>query len=284
MSEKPKKEAWGTAQVRVAILERYAPPVYAAFCEVPDATGARHTRTADVIVKGCWPSRSLDLVGFEIKASRSDWKKELDDPKKADAFFRYCHQWYLAVGDADIVKPGELPDAWGLMAPRGDKLVVVKEAPRQEAKPPSSQFFASLCRSASDATAFAAEISLVRQKARQDAYEEARKSLSRIARPSESSDESHQIRLLQGTVDRLRKEVADFEQASGISLAFWGHGRKYAEALKFVVSGSLDEVVNRATAAEIQLKQALRSIEAARAIQKGIEEHEKDDPVLHAVG
>jgi hypothetical protein len=72
-------------------------------------------RTADFIAADKWPS-SMALHGHEVKVSRGDWLRELRDPDKAETFKRYMHYWWLVVPDASIVKPGELPEGWGLMA------------------------------------------------------------------------------------------------------------------------------------------------------------------------
>lgn len=60
--------------------------------------------------------------GFEVKCSRSDWLREIAQPDKAMAWSRYVHCFWLVVPDKALVKPGELPEGWGLLAPRGGKL------------------------------------------------------------------------------------------------------------------------------------------------------------------
>lgn len=86
----------------------------------------------DLLAIGTWESRGLQLVGHEIKVSRSDWVKELKAPSKADWIWRHCHQWFLAVSSphAKIVQPGELPAAWGLMEidPAG-RVKIIEKAP-----------------------------------------------------------------------------------------------------------------------------------------------------------
>lgn len=67
------------------------------------------------------------LHGFEIKVSRSDWLTELRDPTKADAWRRYCDQWWL-VAPRDVVR-GDLPEGWGHLAPAGASLRIVTHAP-----------------------------------------------------------------------------------------------------------------------------------------------------------
>lgn len=74
-------------------------------------------------------------TGHEVKVSRSDWLTELDDPSKG-AWRRFTHHWWLVVPDAAIVKPGELPDGWGLLAiGAGGKLRSKVTAPRLNPEP-----------------------------------------------------------------------------------------------------------------------------------------------------
>lgn len=85
-------------------------------------------RRIDCVAVGCWRSTGYAVHGLELKVSRADWLKELRDPAKAASAARYCDHWWVAVGDASIVKPGELPDGWGLLTPSGRGL-------RQAVKP-----------------------------------------------------------------------------------------------------------------------------------------------------
>ena len=117
--------SWQTSEIHAALRDRYKPPEYAFLEEVRNDAGFDASRSCDAIAMSLWPSRGLDLQGFEIKASRSDWLRELKDPAKAEAVCKFCDFWWLAVGDAGIVLDGELPVSWGLLVPRGDKLVVV---------------------------------------------------------------------------------------------------------------------------------------------------------------
>jgi hypothetical protein len=101
------------------LMKRYPSGEYAYFSQVRNGTGfPRETRTADAMVLSLWPSRGLELYGFEIKVSRSDWLSELKNPKKAEELSQYCDYWYI-VAPSDIVEIGELPATWGLMAWNG---------------------------------------------------------------------------------------------------------------------------------------------------------------------
>jgi hypothetical protein len=108
---------------------------YVAMAHVRSDAGFDAQRTADFMALDLWPSQGLTLHGHEVKISRSDWLNELKDPEKSGAFIPHVDYWWLVIVDKDMVKPGELPKDWGLMAVGGDGyLRVFKQAPRL--KPP----------------------------------------------------------------------------------------------------------------------------------------------------
>lgn len=149
-----------------------------AFCtHVRNAAGFDAARTVDAIAMSLWPSRGLELIGFEVKCSRSDWVRELQRPEKAEAFAVLVDRWYLVVADDKIVQPGELPPTWGLLVARGKKLVCVTEAPRlrpatsggrkAEPVPPGfgRSFLAALLRASNKSSVTAEELLEVRRQA-----------------------------------------------------------------------------------------------------------------------
>ncbi|MEM9467771.1 MAG: hypothetical protein AAGA90_20530 [Actinomycetota bacterium] len=92
-------------------------------------------RRIDFLAIHTWGSRGYAHHGHEIKASRSDWLRELKDPSKADPWIRRCHRWWL-VTPPDVVQPGELPDTWGHLVLRGSKLKVETDATKLDPPPP----------------------------------------------------------------------------------------------------------------------------------------------------
>jgi hypothetical protein len=52
---------------------------YAIFFEVANGTGTHRRRTIDALVMELWPSDGLNLHALEIKVSRQDWLRELDN-------------------------------------------------------------------------------------------------------------------------------------------------------------------------------------------------------------
>ena len=82
--------------------------------------------------------------GHEVKVSRSDWLSELKDPEKSERIKRFCDFWWLVVPDASIIKPGELPEGWGLMVQSGKVLRAKVRAPRLTPEPLNLDFVAGL--------------------------------------------------------------------------------------------------------------------------------------------
>lgn len=75
-------------------------------------------RRCDAVYVGFTTTSGRQMIGHELKVSRSDWIAELGRKNgKADEWADECHQWWLVVSDPGIVRAGELPDGWGLMSP-----------------------------------------------------------------------------------------------------------------------------------------------------------------------
>lgn len=128
-------------------------PRYAVAAQVRARAGHDARRTADFIAMDLWPSGGLALHGHEVKVSRADWLRELKDPAKAAEFTAYMNYWWIVVPDAGLVRDGELPDAWGLMAMRSGRLAVIRKAPWQQALPMPPTRLAALLRAVAQTAA-----------------------------------------------------------------------------------------------------------------------------------
>lgn len=133
-----------------ALRKTYESPAYAVLPGVANGTGTTKTRTIDAVFMSLWPSRGLALHGVEIKVTRSDFTRELADPKKQEAHFKHMHYFWLAVGDESIVREGELPATWGLLVPARTKLKVIKQAPRLTPEPMPIEMLAAILRRADE--------------------------------------------------------------------------------------------------------------------------------------
>lgn len=114
---------------------KFAPPAWAYLPQVRNGTGWQRSqiRTADGLAMSLYPSRGIELYGFEIKVSRSDWHHELANPEKAEHFFGICDYWWV-VAPKEIVLLEEVPATWGFMALVGKRFKVVKPAPKLQPK------------------------------------------------------------------------------------------------------------------------------------------------------
>lgn len=220
-----KNPGWKTKQIREALKKRYAAPAWALLEEVNQGTGGNCGRAADALAMSLWPSRGLTIHGFEIKASRSDWLKELSDPSKAEAVQRYCDYWWIVVGKSDIVKASELPETWGLLVPSGTGLKVNVDAPKAaKVDAVDRRFLASLLRRASELPG--------------QAIAEARSAAWTDGAKYERENNAEDVR-------RIKERVSRFEEASGVVVDDWNH-EKVGEAVRFVLEGkhlSLEKVL-----------------------------------------
>lgn len=103
---------------------------YAFLTHVRNEAGFAATRTLDALTVSLWPSRGMELHGYELKCSRSDWVRELREPAKAEAFIGRLDRFSLVIADASIVADGELPPTWGLVVAKGKRLVTAVAAPK----------------------------------------------------------------------------------------------------------------------------------------------------------
>lgn len=200
-----------TAQLTLMLLEKYKEPEYLLLTEVPNATGMKKSRTADAMAFSLWPSRGLTITGFELKVSRSDWLKERDDPAKAESLARYCDFWYLVVADKNIVQNGELPATWGLIAPRGSKLVVTKDATQLPSENISRGFLMSVLRRAFDSGKSAINLQAKLDESYRRGYA--------------SGKAEHNNGSQQRIIAELERTIADFEMSSGMKMTPWSAGR-----------------------------------------------------------
>ena len=95
--------------------------------------GRAINRIIDAIAINTWPSTGFETHGFEIKVSRSDWISELDNPRKCEAFKKYCDRWYL-VAPAGVAEKHEIPPDWGYIQATPKTLRRIKIAPKADKK------------------------------------------------------------------------------------------------------------------------------------------------------
>lgn len=224
--EAPAKAAELTKRLRDALRTRYAWPEWALLEEISLSWSPfAPQRVADGIAIGMWAGSHFHLHGFEIKATRADWLREMRDIGKADDAYRHCHRWWL-VAPEGVADPSEIPGTWGWMTPRGSTLRVKCQASVLTPEPLTHREVAHLLAKAiSKGLRGPAELDDRLRAEYERGLADGKKS------------ETH--RWSGDALEQLRASVDRFEVASGVKIDRWS-GHELGEAVKFITAGGLD--------------------------------------------
>ncbi len=201
------------------LIKRFPAPEWAIFFEVANGLGAHHRRYADAVAMSLFPSRGLDVHGFEVKSDRGDWLRELKEPGKADVIAQYCDFWWLVTTNEKIAPKDEVPKTWGLLVSKDGELRQVKKAERMKPKTIDRSFMGAMLRRAHQWT----ECQLRDDERVRAAREEGRK--AGLEERDYSKDEN------KDALERLQKRLKDFQESSGINIDNW-HAGSIGEAVK----------------------------------------------------
>lgn len=227
---------------------KHQAPAWAFLTQVRNATGYSHgrTRTADALAMSLWPSRGLELHGFEVKSRRSDWLSELKNPKKAEEIARFCHRWWL-VAENDVVELSELPPSWGLMVPKGRGLHVVEAAELQEAQTPTYSFLAAILRKVEEGTVPFSSIQAKLEK--------------RFVEGCEQESGLHKYE--KENFQKLKEAVAAFEKASGVKIDRYGYeAESMGAAVEVVRRLGKDAIAKQIRVSRTSIARLLESIDS----------------------
>lgn len=239
--------AEASSRIYAALHKRYAPPEWAFAVEVYRSTGSHaNERRADAVAMELYPSRGLHLEGFEVKASRSDWLRELKNPAKVEqGVFRFCLYWWV-VTVTGVVQPGELPSTWGLMVYKGDgRLHADVTAPKltPEVQPTWGLLGSLLRRLTEGSTPNAAVGAVVEQRVEQ-----------RLAQKAEAHA------LLEAEHRQLVEAVECFEEASGL----WLRGGRWRAQVGTERAAQLGAAVKQALGEDRRVDGQLHAMRAVR--------------------
>ncbi len=216
------------ADLRALLRRKFPSDQFAMLYEVRDAAGHHASRSADVVMVGLWPSRGNQIEGMEIKVSRGDWLRELARPEKGEAFVRFCDRWWVVAAHEDIVEDHELPRTWGLMVAGGRGLQIAKPAPALKAKPLDRSFLAAMLKRATMTSLDRPEV----KAAIESAVNSAREATAATVK-YEAGEAGREL-------ERLRRQVTDFEAASGVVIQHWMAGN-IGDAVKLVLEGRVEQ-------------------------------------------
>jgi len=206
-------------QLLARLAKKHPAPAWAFLTQVRNATGYSHgqTRTCDAMAMSLWPSRGIELHGFEVKSHRGDWIKELKTPEKAEVHAKHCHRWWL-VAEGGVVETSEVPPTWGLIIPKGRGLTIVKQADLKQPEDLSYSFLAALLRKVEESMVPMASIEERLQKRYKEGMESA------------GSASKH----MQAGFAQLQEAVASFQEKSGVRIDRYD-GVRIGESVKRVL-------------------------------------------------
>jgi hypothetical protein len=214
-----------SSDIYAVLRLRYCAPEWAQMFEVANGTGSNIRRYADAIAMNLFPSRGLELHGFEIKVSRNDWQRELKNPEKAETISQYCERWWI-VASKEIVRKEELPVTWGLLELENGKLRISVQAPLlPDRQPLSRPFIAALLRRSSEIDQVQVN-KLVSVK------------VSEIRARDEERNESAIKSRTRALTEKLER-VEAIEKAAGISLTGWTAPAEIGHAIKAIQAAGL---------------------------------------------
>jgi hypothetical protein len=118
--------------------------------ELATGTGYAHgePNRLDAFHMAVEPSKGLKRTAYEVKVSRSDFQREIRDPRKRRAALRVSNQFYF-ITPPGLVRPEEVPLECGLLEIGEEgKLPLIERvaAPFRDGQPASWHFFAAFAR------------------------------------------------------------------------------------------------------------------------------------------
>lgn len=212
------RQALSCDQLYERLHTRYDGNAFAVFPEVRNSTGYGASRSADAIVMALWPSANFKITGVEIKATRSDWQRELKNPRKSQDMMKFCDEWLILANHAVVdLNVDAFPDQWGLLLPSGAGLKLERSPQvNVDRQPMPRPFVAALLRRASEFALSKKQTLAIRKEAAQEAE-------SRIKRDLDRTKEENGI---------LARRIKDFEEASGLRIDGYTGGKELGEIVK----------------------------------------------------
>jgi hypothetical protein len=127
---------------------RHAPPEWAHFAEMQQATGGP-SGAMDFFAMNVWKSKKYRRIVYEIKVSRGDFARELANPKKREFAETLAHECFFATTPG-LVQIDEIPEGWGLVELTKGGMRRKKHAKQRDPGDLHISFIAALARRGQD--------------------------------------------------------------------------------------------------------------------------------------
>jgi hypothetical protein len=211
----PAAEAITASAVVERLLVRYQPPEWFTTREL-----TLGNRRVDFAALSCWRTRGYRLVGAEIKVSRADWLRELQEHEKSRGWTEACDEFYI-VAPKGIVQRDEVPREWGFLELVGARLMTRAYAPsRDRPADVPREVFARIIGRLRD------EVERVAVTARMKVWNEAEK------RGRESAERD--LASLRADLASAERQLAELRKALGVESGDWRRHEKALTLARFI--------------------------------------------------
>lgn len=207
-------------------------PRYVVAVQVNNGAGYAYGRTLDAIVFDTWPSGGLTLHGLEIKVTKGDLRRELQNTKKYADFSQHL-DYFSIVAPRGVVDLKLLPPKWGLFQPTDDGKLRARRKP--------------LSIHADDRTTLSRSMSAAFVRALVSRSLSSEATAAAYTRGEESAKQrgEWEVEDITKKLESLKQSISEFETASGVKITSW-NGGKIGEAVTLVLAGGFEERIRYA--------------------------------------
>ena len=232
-------------------------PRYITAVQVNNGAGFAYGRTIDAIVFDTWPSSGLHFHGLEIKVTKSDLRRELQNTQKFAEFAPYLDLFSI-VAPKGIVDLKLLPSKWGLYVETDEGTLRARRKPlmlHDEGKRKT------ISRSMSAAFARALVVRSLSNEATIAAYEDGLE--------TGKKDMEHDLKVANRTLESLQITIDAFEKASGITITSW-MGKQIGEIVNMILNGGLERKIRYAPNVRKLAEQMLKLADELDELQEAL--------------
>lgn len=232
-------------------------PRYVAAIQVNNGAGFAYRRTLDVIVFDTWPSAGLKLHGLEIKISKHDLRRELQNTQKFADWEDHLDQFSI-VAPKGLVDLKLLPPKWGLyvnddksgLRARRKPLMLHAGKRPQMSRSIAAAFVRALVDRSLSSEALSAEFTRGYDRGKDDAEYKGRADKNRVT--------------------ELERAINEFEDASGVRISTW-QGDKIGEAVKLITDGGIGRRIRYSPNIRTLAEQLLKLADELDSLQESFE-------------
>lgn len=223
------KDDWNESDLVSAIYKRWPYDDkrnrFVVSVQVNDRAGFARRRL-DAVVLDTWPSKGLELHGLEIKVTRQDLRRELQDLSKFEEMAKSLDRFSI-VAAPKVATLDMLPDKWGLYIPDGRGGLRARRKPLQ------------LWNERNDGVVSRSFMAaFVRALLSRSTDDEALRAEYKRGYDRGKLEGSREVDRVENREQRLRLRIEEFEEASGIDIDSY-KAERIGQAVDLILSGGL---------------------------------------------